>query len=172
MGLPDRRQALRAIWLRGYLPAILVLLLSIPSFRFIGGWQARTTPVGQPIVKWPVTVFVGYGSVVAAWGPVTNSKPGEQSLGSFMEDGFTFADTHDWNAMWLRPRWLGGQVFVPLWLLACIVALPAAAAPIWRRFRPKPWQCPACRYDRRGLAPGVPCPECGRTPPPPPTPAA
>jgi hypothetical protein len=25
-----------------------------------------------------------------------------------------------------------------------------------------PWMCPNCGYDRRGLAAGSPCPECGR----------
>jgi len=31
------------------------------------------------------------------------------------------------------------------------------------RGRPRPvWECPSCRYDRRGLAHGTACPECGR----------
>lgn len=28
-------------------------------------------------------------------------------------------------------------------------------------FRPPPWVCPRCLYDRRGLEPSAPCPECG-----------
>jgi hypothetical protein len=32
-----------------------------------------------------------------------------------------------------------------------------------RMLRPRPtWECPHCRYDRRGLAAGAACPECGR----------
>ena len=33
---------------------------------------------------------------------------------------------------------------------------------VWRT--PKPWECPHCRYDRRGLPRQAACPECGRDP--------
>ena len=51
------------------------------------------------------------------------------------------------------------QMSIPLWLPLLLIAAPTA----WLWYtdrRPKPWQCPKCRYDLRGLDGGV-CPECG-----------
>ncbi|MCH7792248.1 MAG: hypothetical protein IIC49_06335 [Planctomycetes bacterium] len=48
---------------------------------------------------------------------------------------------------------------IPLWLPLLLIAAPTA----WLWYtdrRAKPWQCPKCRYDLRGLDGGV-CPECG-----------
>ena len=51
--------------------------------------------------------------------------------------------------------WIG----LPLWLPWLLIAAPTAW--LWRTDRrAKPWQCPKCRYDLRGLDAGV-CPECG-----------
>ena len=70
----------------------------------------------------------------------------------------------------LRPRWAmshstvgfqssGFTLFTPLWLPLLLLAAPTAY--LWRTDRrAKPWQCPKCRYDLRGLDGGV-CPECG-----------
>ena len=50
-------------------------------------------------------------------------------------------------------------VEAPLWLPLLLIAAPTAY--LWRTDRrAKPWQCPKCRYDLRGLDGGV-CPECG-----------
>ena len=51
------------------------------------------------------------------------------------------------------------RAFLPLWLPLLLIAAPTA----WLWYpdrRAKPWQCPKCRYDLRGLDGGV-CPECG-----------
>lgn len=52
-------------------------------------------------------------------------------------------------------------------ILAVLLALIAAAVEFVARLvhpqRPS-WQCPHCRYDRRGLPQRQPCPECGRDP--------
>ena len=48
---------------------------------------------------------------------------------------------------------------LPLGSVAILLTLPTA----WLWYidnRAKPWQCPKCRYDLRGLDGGV-CPECG-----------
>jgi len=53
---------------------------------------------------------------------------------------------------------------IPLWFPTLLVAIPTALA--WRADR-RAWRweriglCPACGYDRRGLAPAAVCPECG-----------
>ena len=51
------------------------------------------------------------------------------------------------------------RVKIPLWMLLLLIAAPTAY--LWYTDRrAKPWQCPKCRYDLRGLDGGV-CPECG-----------
>ena len=53
-------------------------------------------------------------------------------------------------------------VVIPLWLPLLLVVAPTA----WLWYtdrRAKPWQCPKCRYDLRGLDGGV-YPECGQSP--------
>jgi hypothetical protein len=53
------------------------------------------------------------------------------------------------------------SVVIPLWSLA----LPSAAATAlaWRRRPRSPQTCP-CGYNRAGLPPGAPCPECAAVP--------
>lgn len=83
-------------------------------------------------------------------------------------------------ASWYAGRWrarlewgsesvvhLGFRVVVPLWPLPLLAFLITAAA--WRcdfiaRRRARKGLCPACRYDRAGIAPDAPCPECGTKP--------
>lgn len=68
---------------------------------------------------------------------------------------------------WL-PRWRFGrsdQVVIPLWLPFTVAAIPTAV--LFYRDRPaarraREGKCVTCGYDLRGLAPGAPCPECGR----------
>ena len=50
-------------------------------------------------------------------------------------------------------------IWIPLWLPLLLIATPTAYFWYTDR-RAKPWQCPKCRYDLRGLDGGV-CPECG-----------
>ena len=67
----------------------------------------------------------------------------------------------DWGES--RPRFFSydASLAVPLWLPLLLIAAPTAY--IWYTdSRAKPWQCPKCRYDLRGLDGGV-CPECGET---------
>ena len=52
--------------------------------------------------------------------------------------------------------WMERGIVIPLWMpLALVIGVQ-----VWRGWRYKPWQCPKCRYDLRGLDGGV-CPECG-----------
>ena len=61
----------------------------------------------------------------------------------------------------------GWSFFVPLWFPALLSLLATAAA--WRADakylrRVREGACPACGYDRAGLAAGSLCPECGKQP--------
>ena len=69
----------------------------------------------------------------------------------------------EWGFEW-DPDYGGTHFYIPLWFPTLLSLLPTAAA--WRadakclrRARVK--MCPACGYDRAGLAAGVMCPECG-----------
>lgn len=60
-------------------------------------------------------------------------------------------------------RW---EVSVAIWPLLCTAA--GVASLLWRADRREARDrrrraglCPACGYDRSGLVPGAPCPECG-----------
>jgi hypothetical protein len=62
------------------------------------------------------------------------------------------------------------QAFLPIWPLILLVSALTCAA--WRldilsRRRAMLNLCPKCRYDRTGLPPQAPCPECGAAPSPP-----
>ncbi len=73
-------------------------------------------------------------------------------------------------------RWQPLAGLTPLWFTRLDPwlwhALMGGAAMTWaisaRRRAIGPHQCRSCGYDRRGLAPGAPCPECASPPSPPP----
>jgi hypothetical protein len=69
---------------------------------------------------------------------------------------------------WRSSSPTSSAVYVPLWVFS--VPTLALAAALWRRNakaarRVKAGQCIACGYNRSGLAPEHPCPECGAATP-------
>ena len=78
-----------------------------------------------------------------------------------------------WRIRWQRDhriqRWFqridrgggaGAFLVIPIWPFVLLIAAPTVY--LWYTDRrAKPWQCPKCRYDLRGLE-GGDCPECGR----------
>jgi hypothetical protein len=74
-------------------------------------------------------------------------------------------DRHDLEFVLGRETSLSGtSYYLPLLIPMLATALPAGLmwrAAIIRRRKSRTGLCPACGYDRRGLAVGVKCPECG-----------
>src|SRR5262249_1680532 len=83
---------------------------------------------------------------------------------------------YDGRFIFYEPGWLprslndGGYIrgfVLPLWIPVVAFAVPSAFLWVtdWRKRR-RPGHCSTCNYDRPGLAPDAPCPECGKTPEP------
>jgi len=152
-GTRERPSRLRWLW---FLPAVLVLCWTVPSKQHILGWQTGTASMR------PTTIFLGYGSLVIAWAPGKWATPGDSALGSYITDGFTYRNLRGGpRALWLRPRHLGDQLHIPLWLIAMVLALPPAFMEHRRRNKRLPGCCKNCGYARAGLAAEAKCPECG-----------
>lgn len=69
-----------------------------------------------------------------------------------------------WAAPDMNWDWI---VSVPLWIPAgtsAAVLIPLMILSARRRRLAGLGRCPSCAYDRTGLPPGAPCPECGRLP--------
>lgn len=69
----------------------------------------------------------------------------------------------DWPRAGNTPR--GASMLIPLWLPLSLAG--GASALLWRchlRANRPINACPACGYDRSGLAESAPCPECGAAP--------
>lgn len=88
-------------------------------------------------------------------------------LGSDLKPGWAIDPRGDVSFLWWFD-WNGTgpirYVSVPIWAFIVATLLPTVAA--WRldavaRRRHRGGLCPRCRYDRRGLSPTAPCPECG-----------
>jgi hypothetical protein len=70
-----------------------------------------------------------------------------------------------------KPLWRSDSSYyairIPLWIPFLLCAIPTAL--LWRRDhiltvggkRARAGRCPKCGYDRGGLTPDTPCPECG-----------
>lgn len=125
---------------------------------------------------WPWRCFHGEN-----WVDWTPPEPGAGPMPSFaMKDGvLTVVPPPAWTPENPRGLWVlerGGTAvgeipFLPMW--AGLAGNAAVFAGVWlvplvgigvvrRRLRKRGGRCVGCGYDRRGLAAGAACPECGR----------
>ncbi|HVU63780.1 MAG TPA: hypothetical protein VHC70_07380 [Phycisphaerales bacterium] len=70
---------------------------------------------------------------------------------------------------WVRglPKrsWLDGRLKAPPRDRLQVASLRCRHCGYLELYAPEPSVCVKCKYDRRGLPPGTPCPECGTLPP-------
>ena len=164
-------RSLRHLWLRGFLPSILALLAAAFSTGTWIVWQGRGTV--------PFRAVYGGGFIMIAWHDPSR-QPMATWIGprtwylSIMLDGKTMQPKPCWyfqKPIWSTKNWRfenalrihpAGELEIPLFPLACLLAAPPIARLVWRYFNPfrEPWQC-RCGYDLRGIPSGS-CPECGR----------
>jgi len=103
----------------------------------------------------------------AAWyGVLENEFGGQITIHGGIPLGRSTSVMDYQPALPLRPIWTGLAIntvfYAALWLI------PFGGVGIVRRWRRRRrGQCTGCAYDRKGIAPGQPCPECGLTPPSP-----
>lgn len=126
-------------------------------------WSGRywATYVGPG--DWTATVAAGLVGVSHEPGLIAMT---EQATGVPVPQGLRIVTKSHDMAWWFRVTWEPGRkaISVPLWCPLVIAAGVSAAA--WRsdlaaRRRARAGCCAACGYNRTGLAPQAPCPECG-----------
>ena len=115
----------------------------IGTFRWTIGYQSSTVSINLWGGCFETSVYPG-GSPFRGW--FAARQPYEV---------YWFPRLVHWTYSGMRST----HLFIPLWLPLLLIAAPTAWL-WWIDGRPKPWQCPKCRYDLRGLDGGV-CPECG-----------
>ncbi len=111
---------------------------------------------------------MSYGGVLLVGGrivvcePLFDADPNSYNRVSIETERYPWGWWFDWGVVNGNRYWQ-----VPLWLPALLSLLATAAA--WRADakylrRVREGACPACGYDRAGLAAGSLCPECGKQP--------
>ena len=126
-----------------------------------------------------VVVWIGSGWLDVIWDPGGGGEIGVEAgqlwiappyLSGVLDHSgiFTvFARVGPLNWWFTWENWGDGPaIAIPLWFPALLSLLATAAA--WRADakylrRVREGACPACGYDRAGLAAGAVCPECGAT---------
>lgn len=172
------RRAARCVWMRGFLPAAVVLLLGLFS---AGSWILWMGPGKLSPAAAPPRAVLGRGVVLVNWGNPGLRRwiGGQRWMLGVMIDG-----AGNTNPGWFvtRPLWSPwrlkdaafalevhpGHVKIPLLWAWAVFAAPPAGVMLWKRLRrvPPEFVCRGCGYDLRGIGGGGGggggvCPECG-----------
>jgi hypothetical protein len=163
--LSSTQRTLRAVWMRGFLPSVLLLMLGFVSVFSVSYWQGENAP---PFRRMQVTA----GGIIFCWETTETwaftSRPRIALGTNFSVNGQRRTYYFAWYfgpldvSLGVHPlRLTAGNIQVSFITLAAIAAVPAAIQTIRRHLRRKPWQCSKCGYDLRKTPSGLPCPECG-----------
>lgn len=138
--------------------------VGVAAFLFLAAvWIASAWFYIQWIGSAGTFVMVGHGVVIVRWAPAAGGKvpppglrAGRMARGMVWWHGTTRAGVRS-------------AIGIPIWMPAVVALLLSAGAGALDardRRRIRHVLCPACRYDRRGLPPAAPCPECNAPAPP------
>lgn len=155
------RRLARRVWLRGFLAALLLVLVRafsvfVHTIAQTGGKAPMRCAVTRGVVlaDWPSNGgWAGWGKVQLRLGVLMNGD-GTNAWGVWMQSHFR-KPSAQWDAE-LHP----GHVKVPLLYVAAVAAMPAGVGVWLRRRRVRIGHCVHCGYDLRGSGGGT-CPECG-----------
>jgi hypothetical protein len=139
--------------------ALLAVVLHIASLRLVILWDWSSRPRRHHVVQVSDGAIYFYRADVD---PLFQTGLKIRGHGS----GFQFAGLGPWTFGVLRHSPFPGEsvIAVTLFYPFLIGAVPAAflwSAFFRRRRRERVGLCDDCGYDRRGIAPDAPCPECG-----------
>jgi len=154
------RRIVRALWLKGFTPGLLVVAYGFHS-SFI--WWLWQLPGSAP----PIRGSIGRGVIMTVWGngfmgkswtlgylinPDGSPKPGV--VGSLITPSPDFiGPLMDWDIVFQS------GFKVPIVYIGALMLGVAAAVRLRARYAPVPGACPKCGHDVQDLPK---CPECGR----------
>jgi hypothetical protein len=141
----------------------------------IASWTGVAVSLGI-VIAWAATLskarHLGIGgrySLTSSSGKLTyyssTSKDIPLDLIAVRRDLLTEAGKIKRSWTWsIRPN--SALIGFPHWLPISLFLVPSSTVLVLdaRKRRRSPTACTHCGYDRSGLAPGSPCPECGRFP--------
>ncbi len=120
------------------------------------GWCAWM-PSGQSNGRYVGTASAGGLRFMHFYGPNNTWGDSERIYPAWIAPPGLWTEVHRYPGGW--------DVSIPMSNLATLIL--GAGVILWRLDRRRAaYECPKCGYDRRGLAEGAVCPECGSTSPP------
>lgn len=137
----------------GLFVTVLMVAVCVASVWWSGGWCLTSRHRDAFAVRGGALFIVSDENLAAGIDAQCNTV-------------FRYSYPYQWRFDWGfgAGSW---AVFIPLWAPILVSALITAAA--WRsdllaRRRARTGHCLKCNYNRVGIAPDAPCPECGTKP--------
>ncbi len=142
--------------------ALLVFCIALGAFtsRWFIEWRSPDLSSDAGLLAWKGMVSISWGPAIpgfVVWEPPVGLSCGRSRSTLFPMESWR------WKPDWVSSPY-GSGMNLPLWLPAsmALAAFLSLSRADWRvAKRTLSGQCRLCGYDRHGLMPDTPCPECG-----------